>query len=141
MPKPAPRKKSPAFSFVLDELEDSPLAGRIRTRPMFGSHAVYVDQRIVFILRQRNNPKTIRDNGIWVAMQPEFTGSVRKDFPALRPIELFAARSRTGFSGWLNLPDSDDAFEQSALALCRLIIGSDPRLGKIPKARSPRKRK
>jgi len=141
MPKPARPKKSPAFSFVLDELEDSPLAGRIRTRPMFGSHAVYVDQKIVFILRQRNNPKTIRDNGIWVAMLPEFTDSVRKDFPVLRPIELFVARSRTGFSGWLNLPDTDDAFEQSALALCRLLIHGDKRLGKIPKGRSPRNRK
>lgn len=140
-PKPAPRKKSPAFSFVLDELEDSPLAGRIRTRPMFGCHAVYVDQKIVFILRQRENPKTLRDNGVWVAMQPEFTDSVRKDFPALRPIELFVARSRTGFSGWLNLPHTDDAFEPSALALCRLIIHGDPRLGKIPNSSKPRKRK
>ena|SRR5882672_1613381 len=141
MPKPVRLKKSPAFSFVLDELEDSPLAGRIRTRPMFGSHAVYVDAKIVFILRQRNNPKTIRDNGIWVAMLPEFTDSVRKEFPALRPIELFAARSRTGFTGWLSLPDTDDAFEQSALALCRLLVHGDKRLGKIPKGRSPRKHK
>ncbi|HWZ99514.1 MAG TPA: hypothetical protein VN025_17285 [Candidatus Dormibacteraeota bacterium] len=140
MPKPARPKKSPAFSFVLDELNDSPLAGRIRTRPMFGSHAVYVDQKIVFILRQRNHPKTIRDNGIWVAMLPEFTESVRKDFPTLRPIELFAARSRTGFTGWLNLPDTDDAFEESALALCRLLIRGDKRLGKIPKSRAPRRK-
>ena len=97
MAKPARPKKTPAHSFVLEELQDSPLAGRIRTRPMFGSHAVYVDQKIVFILRQRDNPKTLRDNGIWVAMLPEFTDSVRREFPALRPIELFAARSRTGF--------------------------------------------
>ncbi len=138
MPKPARPKKSPAFSFVLDELNDSPLAGRIRTRPMFGSHAVYVDQKIVFILRQRKHPKTIRDDGIWVAMLPEFTGSVRKEFPALRPIELFAARSRTGFTGWLNLPDTDDCFEECALALCRLLVRGDKRLGKIPKSRLPR---
>lgn len=136
MPKPPRARKLPAFSFVLDELEDSPLAGHIRTRPMFGSHAVYLDQRIVFILRLRNHPKTIRDNGIWVAMLPEFTDSIRKEFPALRPIELFAARSRTGFTGWLNLPDTDDAFEQSALALCRLLIHGDKRLGKIPKSRT-----
>jgi hypothetical protein len=138
---PARLKKFPAFSFVLDELEDSPLAGRIRTRPMFGSHAVYVDQKIVFILRQRtNNPKTIRDNGIWVAMLPECTESVRAEFPALRPIELFAARSRTGFTGWLNLPDTEDSFEHSALALCRLLIRGDKRLGKVPNSRSPRRK-
>ena len=138
---PARPKKLPAFSFVLDELGDSPLSGRIRTRPMFGSHAVYVDQKIVFILRQRDHPKTIRDNGIWVAMLPEFMGSVRKEFPALRPIELFAAKSRTGFAGWLNLPDTDDGFEQSALALCRLLIRGDKRLGKIPKSQLPRKKR
>jgi hypothetical protein len=136
---PSKLKKSPAFSFVLEELNDSPLAERIRTRPMFGSHAVYVDRKIVFILRQRNNPNTMRDNGIWVAMLPEFTESVRAEFPALRPIELFAARSKTGFAGWLNLPDTDDSFEESALALCRLLIRGDHRLGKIPKAKSPRK--
>jgi len=140
MPKPARAKKSPAFSFVLDELNDSPLAGRIHTRPMFGCHAVYVDRKIVFFLRQKQDAKTIRDNGIWVAMQPEFTESVHKEFPALRPIELFAARSKTGFSGWLNLPDTDDSFEQSALALCRLLIRGDKRLGKIPKGRAPRRK-
>ena len=135
---PAKLKKAPAFSFVLDELGDSPLAGRIRTRPMFGSHAVYIDQKIVFVLRQRKDAKTARDNGIWVAMLPEFTESVRKEFPTLRRIELFAARSKTGFSGWLNLPDTDDSFEESALALCRLLIRGDQRLGKIPNAKSPR---
>ncbi|MBS1839996.1 MAG: hypothetical protein JSS69_07070 [Acidobacteria bacterium] len=140
MPKPARPKKSPAFSFVLDELEDSPLAGRVRIRPMFGSHAVYVDEKIVFILRQRNNsPKTVRDNGIWVAMLPEFTDSIRAEFPALRPIELFTARSKTGFTGWLNLPVTDDSFEESALALCRLLIRGDKRLGKISKSTSLRK--
>ena len=140
MPKPARAKKSPAFSFVLDELNDSPLAGRIHTRPMFGCHAVYVDRKIVFFLRQKQDANTMRDNGIWVAMQPEFTESVHKEFPALRPIELFAARSKTGFTGWLNLPVSDDSFEQSALALCRLLIRGDKRLGKIPKGRSPRRK-
>jgi hypothetical protein len=138
MPKPARAKRSPAFSFVLDELNDSPLAGHVHTRPMFGCHAVYIDRKIVFFLRQKQDAKTTRDNGIWVAMQPEFTESVRKEFPALRPIELFAARSKTGFAGWLNLPDTDDSFEQSALALCRLLIRGDKRLGKIPKGRSSR---
>ncbi len=138
---PVKPRKSPAFSFVLDELNDSPLSGRVRTRPMFGSHAVYIDQKIVFILRQRKDAKSFRDNGIWVAMLPEFTDSIRKEFPALRPIELFAARSKTGFTGWLNLPDTDDSFEEAALALCRLLIRGDHRLGKIPKAKLPRPRK
>lgn len=107
---------------------------------MFGSHAVYVDQRIVFILRQKDDPKTLRDNGVWVATQPEHNESLLRDFPALRPIKLFAKRGRTGFAGWLNLPDTDDSFEEAALSLCRLVIAGDPRIGKIPKSRSPRRR-
>ena len=108
---------------------------------MFGSHAVYVDQKIVFILRQKDDPKTLRDNGIWVATQPEHNPSLLREFPALRPIELFDARRQAGFTGWLNLPDATDSFEESALALCRLVIAGDPRIGKIPKSRSPRAKK
>jgi len=139
MPAPAPRKKGPKFPFVLEELQDSPLASRVRTRPMFGCHAVYVDQRILFILRQKDDPKTRRDNGIWVASQPEHNASLLRDFPALRPIEFFSRLGRKAFHGWLNLPDSLDSFEESALALCRLAIAGDPRIGKLPKQRSPRK--
>ena len=132
----AKRTKGPKFPFILEELQDSVLAPRVRTRPMFGSHAVYVDERIVFILRQRDEPKTLRDDGLWVAMMPENTDSLRREFPALRPIELFAARGRKGFTGWLNLPTTDDGFEATALSICRLVINGDPRIGKVPKARS-----
>jgi hypothetical protein len=131
-------KKGPKFPFVLEELQESALAPRVRTRAMFGSHAVYIDRKIVFILRRKDDPKTLRDNGIWVATMPEHNASLLREFPALRRIELFAARGQTGFTGWLNLPDSDDSFEESALALCRLVIAGDPRIGKVPKSRSPR---
>jgi len=103
---------------------------------MFGSHAVYVDEKIVFILRQKGELKTLRDDGLWVAMLPENNDALRREFPALRPIELFAARGRKGFSGWLNLPEGDDGFEATALAICRLVINGDPRIGKLPKGRS-----
>lgn len=139
MQKPVRRKSGLKFPFVLEELQDSILAPRVRTRAMFGSHAVYVDERIVFILRQKDDLKTLRDNGLWVATQPEHNASLLRDFPALRPVELFASRGRTGFTGWLNLPASDDSFEEAALSLCRLVIAGDPRIGKIPKARKTRK--
>ena len=136
---PAPRKKGPKFAFVVEELQDSPLASRVRTRPMFGSHAVYVDQRILFILRQKDDAKTRRDNGVWVATQPEHNASLQRDFPGLRPIELFRDLGRKAFSGWLNLPDSADDFEASALELCRLAIAGDARIGKVAKQRARRK--
>jgi hypothetical protein len=96
-------------------------------------------EKIVFFLRQKQDAKTLRDDGIWVAMMPEHTDSLRREYPALRQIELFAARGRKGFVGWLNLPASDDAFEETALALCRLVIHGDPRIGKVPKARSKKR--
>jgi hypothetical protein len=140
MPKPTRRTKGPKFSFVLEELMESELAPRLRTRPMFGSHAVYLDRKIIFILRQKEDVKTRRDNGIWVATQPEHNHSLLRDFPALRPIELFADRGQKGFSGWLNLPDADESFEESALALCRLVVDGDPRIGKLPKSGARRRR-
>jgi hypothetical protein len=139
MQRPGRRKSGPKFPFVLEELQDSVLAPRVRTRAMFGSHAVYVDERIIFILRQKDDSKTRRDNGVWVATQPEHNESLRRDFPALRPIEFFAKRGRTAFTGWLNLPDTDDGFEEAALSLCRLVIAGDPRIGKIPKSRAARR--
>jgi hypothetical protein len=132
------RKKGPAFSFVLEELLDSSLAPRVRTRALFGSHAVYVNEKIVFILRQKMDAKTLRDDGLWVAMMPEHSNSLRQEYPALRQIELFADRGRKGFAGWLNLPSDDDGFEETALAICRLVIHGDPRIGKVPKSRSKR---
>ena len=91
------RKKPLPFSFVLEELLDSALSPRVRTRPMFGSYAVYVSEKIVFILRNKNEARSIRDDGMWVATQPEHTGSIRREFSTLRQIELFAARGKKVF--------------------------------------------
>src|ERR1019366_10222917 len=47
------RPKKIPFDFVLAELEE---LGPV-TRPMFGCHAVYVDDKIVFILRDKSDPR------------------------------------------------------------------------------------
>jgi hypothetical protein len=129
-------KQVPSFSFVLEELEESRLAPRLRTRPIFGSLGIYIDEKIVFILRKKRDSKTLRDDGVWMAIMPEHNPSLRRDFPTSRPIELFQARGREGFSGWLNLPENEEGFEEAALRACRLVIDGDLRIGKIPKSRS-----
>lgn len=129
------RQKRP-FPFLLDELEQSPLAPRLRTRPMFGSLAIYVDERIVFILRKKQQPDTLRDDGLWIAAPPAHQPSLILGMPSLRPIEMFQNRGRKGFSDWLNLPELEEAFEESALHACRLVIAGDPRIGKLPNSRS-----
>ena len=133
--------KSRPYSFVIDELNSFLSPDRLRTRPMFGCHALYVDEKIVFMLRRKEDPKTMRDDGIWVAASgPEQCQSLARQFPSLREIELFKSEARQAFSFWLNLPEGEDGFEESALELCRLVLKGDSRIGKIPKRSSPRKR-
>lgn len=120
MAKPIP------FDFVLEELERlSPY-----TKPMFGSYGVYVGDKIVFILYQRdNNPA---DCGIWLATIGEHHASLQKDFPNMRSLEIFGP----GPTGWQVLPVDGDDFEESALKACRLVLNGDPRIGKIPKGKA-----
>jgi len=131
-----PPKKPPPFAFVLQDLEESRLAPRVHTKPMFGCLAVYIGEKIVFILRRKQDPKTLRDDGIWVATLPEHNVSLLEDFPILRRIEMFQAMGQKVFTGWLNLPEHEEYFEETALALCRRVIEGDARIGKIPSSRS-----
>ena len=129
-------KKAPPFPFVLDELLESHLAPRVHTRPMFGCLAVYVGEKIVFVLRRKQDRSTLRDDGIWVATLPEHNESLLEEFPVLRRIEMFQTRGQKAFTGWLNLPEHEEYFEETALAVCRRVIEGDPRIGKIPSSRS-----
>ena len=51
MPKAPPKK--PAFDFVISELESSKIWPRVIVKPMFGSHALYIDNRIMVIMRKK----------------------------------------------------------------------------------------
>jgi hypothetical protein len=79
-----PRIKAPVpFEFVLDEIA----AVSPWTRAMFGSTAVYVDGKIVLILRHKETRR--EDNGVWLATTPEHHESLSKEFPAMRSITVF----------------------------------------------------
>ena len=124
------RKTKPIpFAFVLDEL-----AGLAPwTRPMFGCTAVYVEERIVFILRDKKDP----DDGVWVATTKEHHASLRRELPNLRSIRTFGV----GETGWQVLPVDAEDFEQSVLLACALVRAGDPRIGKIPRPKRRRGRK
>jgi hypothetical protein len=116
--------------FVLDRIAAlSPV-----TRPMFGCIAVYVEDKIVLILRDR--PKSRADNGIWLATTAEHHESLRREFPLMRSIRLFGKKP----SQWQVLPADDPDFETAAMRACQLILARDPRIGKIPKTRPMRAR-
>jgi hypothetical protein len=123
-------KKIP-FEFVLDEL--APIEPY--TRPMFGCLAVYREETMLLVLRER--PTRQQDNGVWVTIVAEHHAAVKKEFPALRPIEMFSGKTTT----WLMLPADHRDFEESVFRLCECLRRGDPRFGKIPKAKRPAKKK
>ena len=117
-------RKAPPYEFVLDALESlSPV-----TRPMFGCLAIYVKDKIVFILRDRLDDT---DNGVWLATTEEHHASLRREFPHLRSIRLFG----TPITSWQVLPADAVDFEASAMRACELVLARDPRIGKIPSTR------
>ncbi len=121
-----PRKTVP-HEFVLEAL-----AGLLPvTRPMFGCVAVYVEEQIVLILRDRREGTA--DNGVWLATTEAHHESLRREFPNMRSIQIF----RKKVTDWQVLPVDAADFEEAALRACELIAARDPRIGKVPKARRP----
>jgi hypothetical protein len=124
------RHKAVPFEFVLDAV--APL--RPMTRPMFGCLAVYVEDRIVLILRDRESYPA--DNGVWLATSPEHRASLQREFPRMRSIGLFGTKE----TSWQILPADAPDFEESARRACALVLARDPRIGKVPGSRTVAKR-
>jgi hypothetical protein len=121
---PKARKPLP-HPLVLDAL--APLSPM--TRPMFGCLAVYVEEKIVLILRDK--PGSSSDNGVWLATTQEHHDSLWREFPSMRSIEVLGKK----VTGWQVLPAAAEDFEQAALHACDLVLARDPRIGKVPGAR------
>ena len=122
---PKQRKPIP-HAFVLDAISAlSPY-----TRPMFGCLAIYVKDKIVLILRDK--PTNTGDNGVWLATIQEHHQSLRHEFPNMRSIQVFGKP----VTGWQVLPVDAPDFESAALRACELVLAGDPRIGKIPGART-----
>lgn len=126
----ARRDKVIPHEFVLDEIARlAPV-----TRPMFGCLAVYVEDKIVLILRDKQ--KSRGDNGVWLATTTEHHQSLQREFPRMRSIRVFGKKP----TQWQVLPADDPDFEAAAIRACRLILARDPRIGRIPKRRAVRAR-
>jgi len=121
----ARRRKAVPHQFVLDAIvELSPI-----TRPMFGCLAVYVENKIVLILRDKRDETA--DNGVWLATTEDHHDSLRREFPNMRSIRALGK----GVTGWQVLPTDAPDFEEAALLACERILAKDPRIGKVPGAR------
>jgi hypothetical protein len=121
----AKRRKPVPYEFVLDAL--APMAPE--TRPMFGCLAVYVGDKIVLILRDKQDGT--EDNGVWLATTEEHHQSLRQDFPNMRSIRVFGKP----VTGWQVLPADARDFEEAALRACEFVLSRDPRIGKVPGTR------
>ena len=121
-----PRRKSIPHSFVLEAIADRAPT----TRAMFGASAVYVGDKIVFILRHRAKDRAT--NGVWVAVLPEHEAALRMVFPSAGRVHIMGK----DIQGWLLLSSDSDDFEAMSLRACELILARDQRIGKVP----PRKR-
>jgi hypothetical protein len=119
------RRKTVPHQFVLDGLA----ALAPETRPMFGCLAVYVQDKIVLILRDKRDPAA--DNGVWLATTEEHHQSLLREFPNMRSIQVFGKP----VTGWQVLPADAPDFEEAVLHACELVLAKDPRIGKIPGAR------
>jgi len=124
----AVRGKRVPHEFVLDAIA----ALSPRTRPMFGCVAVYIEEKIVLILRDKPGAET--DNGVWLATTAEHHDSLRREFPQMRSIGVLGKE----VTGWQVLPSDEADFEEAALRACELVLQGDPRIGKVPKPRSSR---
>ncbi len=119
------QRKAPPFEFVLDALARLPLI----TRPMFGCLAVYIEDKIVLVVRDR--PDSRADNGVWLATTREHHVSLKREFPRMRSIRMLSKN----LTNWQILPVDAPDFEEAALRACHLILDGDPRIGKIPEPR------
>jgi len=119
------QRKAVPHEFVLEAIA----AVSPRTRPMFGCLAVYVEDKIVLILRDKRD-KTA-DNGVWLATTEEHHDSLRREFPNMRSIQIFGKK----VTGWQVLPIDAPDFEEAALRACELVVARDPRIGKVPGTR------
>jgi hypothetical protein len=126
------RRKPAPFEFVLDAV--APLSPT--TRPMFGCLAVYVDDRIMLILRERDSYP--EDNGVWLATSAAHHQSLRRELPMLRSIGLLGKKE----TSWQVVPADAPEFEEAARRVCELVLARDGRIGKVPKraAAKPRTR-
>lgn len=119
------KRKVVPFEFALDAIATlSPW-----TRPLFGCLAVYVEDKIVFILRDKGTYES--DNGVWLATSKEHHESLRSEFPSLRSIRLLGK----SVTSWQILPADAPDFEEAVLRACELVVAGDSRIGKVPQAR------
>ncbi|HVW14471.1 MAG TPA: hypothetical protein VHB54_11625 [Mucilaginibacter sp.] len=116
--------RSVPYEFVFDYLPRN-----IIVKPRFGMHYIYLNRKIMIILRKVGN--NLDMNGIWIATSKEHHTSLEKDIPTLA--DFVPDSGETHDSNWRLLKDGHEDFEEAAIRLCELISHGDKRIGKETK--------
>ena len=119
------KKISIPFDFVLEQL----YSANVEVRPMFGCFALYVRNKIVLILREKET--STADNGVWLATSKEHHASLKRAFPSMRSIKVFGGNE----SNWQNLPADVNNFEEMVIQACEMILHGDDRIGRETRSR------
>jgi hypothetical protein len=112
------------YDFVFDYL---PV--HVIVKQMFGMHYIYLNKKIVLILRKAGKNENM--NGIWVATSREHHQSLSDDVPAMKDFVLDNGEMHD--SNWRLIKEDDDDFEAAAIRICELISHGDKRIGKETK--------
>src|ERR1700687_3259487 len=104
------RRKPIPHEFVLEAI--APLSPT--TRPMFGCLAIYVKDKIVLILRDKDKRGQAADNGVWLATTEEHHQSLRREFPHMRSIKVLGKK----VTGWQVFPSDAEGFQEAAASGC-----------------------
>src|SRR5260370_41397568 len=94
------QRKPVPHEFVLDTI--APLSPR--THSMFSFLAIYVEDKIVLILRDKLDHTA--DNGVWLATTNEHHQSLRQEFPNMRSIQVLGKK----VTGWPVPPSHAEEF-------------------------------
>ena len=122
------KKSAIAFPFVLDLL--SPLD--VMVKPMFGCHALYVGEKIMLIVRKKEDHEDA--NGVWIATESEHHASLKKILPSLKSVYILS--NGKAETAWQMIGEDEDDFEEAVTKVCDLILKKDLRIGRIPKSKS-----
>ena len=120
-------KKKIPFDFILNLLY--PLD--IDIKPMFGCHAFYHNNRILLIVRKKEDHTDA--NGVWIATGKEHHESLKKELPTMHSIYILS--DGKGETGWQMIHEDADDFEEAVTRICDLVRKGDERIGKIPKSK------
>ena len=123
------KSKRVPYDFVLEELSGLD----VHTRPMFGCMAVYVGDKIVLVLRKKEEMDL--DTGIWVCIPDNYTMEMKAKFPILKGVTFFENEN----SAWQCLRETEEDFEELSLLFCKMIKKGAPRIGRIPKQKKIKK--